>query len=53
MKVERVVLNEVSMGSARLWGVGCEAARGRADSTMLGSSVLFNALSVCESECAD
>ena len=42
MKVERVVLNEVSMESARLWGVECEAARGRADSTMLGSSAFFS-----------
>ena len=52
--MERVVLNEVSMESARSRAVGWEAARERAGSTMLGfACVLFNALRVCESERAD
>ena len=42
MKVERVVLNEVSMESARPRAVRCEAARGRADSTLLGSNAFFS-----------
>ncbi len=51
MKVERVVLNKVSMESARPRAVRCEAARGRCPRLL--ECVLINTLSVCESERAD
>jgi len=42
MKMEHAVVNEVSMESARPRAVRCEAARGRAGSTVLTSSVFFS-----------
>jgi hypothetical protein len=54
MMMERIALNEVSMESARPRAVGCDAARGRAGSIMVGSREFFQrVVSVCESECAD
>ena len=42
------------MESARPRAVGCDAARGRAGSIMVGSREFFQrVVSVCESECAD
>jgi hypothetical protein len=42
MKVEGVVLNAVSMESARPRAVRCEAARGRAGSSVQASSVFYS-----------
>ena len=53
MKMERVVLNEVSMESARPRAVRRGGARARRLHDAGLECVLFNALSVCESECAD
>jgi hypothetical protein len=51
--VDRVVVNEVSIEAARPRAVRV-TAQVRAGSTLLGSSAFFsNALSVCESQCAD
>ena len=53
MKMERAVVNEVLMVPARPRAVRV-TAQVRAGSTLLGSSAFFsNALSVCESQCAD
>jgi hypothetical protein len=53
MKMERAVVNEVLMVPARPRAVRAGGARARRP-TVLGSSAFFsNALSVCESECAD
>jgi hypothetical protein len=42
VKVERLVVNEVSMEPVRPRAVRCEAARGRDGSTVLASSVFFS-----------
>ena len=42
MKMEHVVLNKVSMESARPRAVRCEAARGRAGSSVLPSIAFFS-----------